>query len=88
MLRREVKIVNKLGLHARASSRLTQMAGRFACEVWLSKENRRVNAKSIMGVMLLAAACDSVIIIETNGKDEEEAMNALVDLIAQGFGEE
>ena len=88
MLRREAKIMNRLGLHARASSRLTQTAGRFLCEVWLSKDDRRVNAKSIMGVMLLAAAKDSTIIIETNGKDEEEAMHALTELVAQGFGEE
>ncbi len=88
MLRREAKIVNRLGLHARASSRLTQTAGRFLCEVWVSKDNRRVNAKSIMGVMLLAASQGSLIIIETDGKDEEEAMNALTELVAQGFGEE
>ena len=88
MLRREATIVNRLGLHARASSRLTQTAGRFACEVWISKGERRVNAKSIMGVMLLAAAQGAVLTIETDGKDEEEAMAALLEIIESGFGEE
>ena len=88
MLRREATIVNRLGLHARASSRLTQTAGRFACEVWISKGERRVNAKSIMGVMLLAAAQGAVLMIETDGKDEEEAMAALLEIIESGFGEE
>jgi phosphocarrier protein HPr len=87
MQRREVDIVNKLGLHARASAKLTQLAGKFQCEVWLSRNGRRVNAKSIMGVMMLAAAKGSKIEIETDGADETDAMEALVQLIAEKFGE-
>lgn len=87
MQRREVDIVNKLGLHARASAKLTQLAGRFQCEVWLSRNGRRVNAKSIMGVMMLAAAKGSKIDMETDGVDEIEAMEALAQLIADKFGE-
>ena len=87
MQRREVDIVNKLGLHARASAKLTQLAGKFQCEVWLSRNGRRVNAKSIMGVMMLAAAKGSKIDVETDGADEIEAMDALVQLIADKFGE-
>ncbi len=87
MQQREVDIVNKLGLHARASAKLTQLAGRFQCEVWLSRNGRRVNAKSIMGVMMLAAAKGSKIDIETDGTDELEAMDALAQLIADKFGE-
>jgi phosphocarrier protein len=87
MQRREVDIVNKLGLHARASAKLTQLAGKFQCEVWLARNGRRVNAKSIMGVMMLAAAKGSKIEIETDGADETDAMEALVQLIADRFGE-
>jgi phosphocarrier protein len=87
MQQREVEIVNKLGLHARASAKLTQLAGGFQCEVWLSRSGRRVNAKSIMGVMMLAAAKGSKVVIETSGSDEEQAMAALVELIEQKFGE-
>jgi phosphocarrier protein HPr len=87
MQQREVEIVNKLGLHARASAKLTQLAGGFQCEVWMSRNGRRVNAKSIMGVMMLAAAKGSKVAIETSGADEEQAMAALADLIAQKFGE-
>ncbi|HEV7443893.1 MAG TPA: HPr family phosphocarrier protein [Steroidobacteraceae bacterium] len=87
MLQREVEIINKLGLHARASARLTQVAGQFEAEVWLSRNGRRVNAKSIMGVMMLAAAKGSKIVIETVGVDEGEAMRALEELIASRFGE-
>ncbi|MEO8040069.1 MAG: HPr family phosphocarrier protein [Betaproteobacteria bacterium] len=87
MQQREVEIVNKLGLHARASAKLTQLAGRFQCEVWLSRNGRRVNAKSIMGVMMLAAAKGSKIGVETDGTDEVEAMAALAQLIAERFGE-
>ena len=83
----EVEIVNKLGLHARASAKLTQLAGQHQCEVWLSRNGRRVNAKSIMGVMMLAAPKGSRIMIETSGPDEEEAMNGIVRLIAEKFGE-
>ena len=87
MLQREVEIINKLGLHARASARLTQVAGRFGADVWLSRNGRRVNAKSIMGVMMLAAAKGSTIVIETEGPDEAEAMQALEALIANRFDE-
>jgi len=87
MQQREVEIVNKLGLHARASAKLTQLAGQHQCEVWLSRSGRRVNAKSIMGVMMLAAPKGSLVMIETSGPDEEEAMNGLIRLIAEKFGE-
>lgn len=83
----ETEIINKLGLHARASAKLTQLAGRFKCEVWMSKGARRVNAKSIMGVMMLAAGKGSKVVIETDGADEKEAMDALLALIADYFGE-
>ena len=88
MLQQEVEIINKLGLHARASAKLTQVAGQFGCDVWLSRNGRRVNAKSIMGVMMLAAAKGSTIVIETDGTDEVPAMQALVQLVADRFGEE
>lgn len=88
MQRRDVEIVNKLGLHARPSARLTQLASSFASEVHMSKNGRRINAKSIMGVMMLAAARGSTLTLETDGKDEVEAIDALTDLIASGFGEE
>ncbi len=87
MPQREVEIVNKLGLHARASAKLTQTASRFAAEVWLSRNGRRVNAKSIMGVMMLAAGKGSRIAIETDGADADEALAALVGLIESRFGE-
>ncbi|MGA9666349.1 MAG: HPr family phosphocarrier protein [Gallionella sp.] len=87
MLQQDVLIVNKLGLHARASAKLTQLASSFKCDVMLSRNNRRVNAKSIMGVMMLAAAKGATIGIETNGADEAEAMQALVGLINDYFGE-
>ena len=80
-------IVNKLGLHARASAKLTKLAGSFPCEVWLSKGERRVNAKSIMGVMMLAAGMDSHVTLETVGDQEQEAMQALLALMADKFGE-
>ena len=83
----EAEIVNKLGLHARASAKLTQTASAFSAEVWLSRNGRRVNAKSIMGVMMLAAAKGTTIVVETSGPDEEEAMQALLELIQQKFGE-
>lgn len=88
MKRAEVTIVNRLGLHARPSAALTQLATRFSAEVFLSKGNRRVNGKSIMGVMMLAAARGTVIVVETDGEDEEAASKALVGLIESGFGEE
>lgn len=87
MLTKETEIINKLGLHARASAKLTQLAGKYACEVWMSKGTRRINAKSIMGVMMLAAGKGSKVMVETNGTDEVEAMDALVALIADYFGE-
>ena len=87
MQQREAEIVNKLGLHARASAKLTQLAAQHVSEVWLSRNGRRVNAKSIMGVMMLAAAKGSRITIETDGADEEAAMQALLALIADRFGE-
>ncbi|MBI4203616.1 MAG: HPr family phosphocarrier protein [Betaproteobacteria bacterium] len=87
MLQREVEIINRLGLHARASAKLTQVAGQFRSEVWISRNGRRVNAKSIMGVMMLAAAKGSRILIETHGPDEAEAMQAVQALIADCFGE-
>jgi len=84
---REVEIVNKLGLHARASAKLTKLASQFKCEVWATRNNRRVNAKSIMGVMTLAANKGSRIQIETTGDDEIAAMTALVALVEDYFGE-
>ena len=80
-------ITNKLGLHARASAKLTKLAGGYACEVWLVKGERRVNAKSIMGVMMLAAGIGSLVEIETLGEGEREAIDALLALIADNFGE-
>ena len=88
MLQQEVEIVNRLGLHARASARLTQVAGQFKSDVWVTRNGRRVNAKSIMGVMMLAAAKGSRIVIETDGPDEAAAMRAVENLIADRFGEE
>ena len=80
-------IVNKLGLHARASAKLTKLAGSFPCEVWLSKGERRVNAKSIMGVMMLAAGVGSQVTLDTVGDQEQAAMQALLTLMADKFGE-
>ena len=87
MLQREVEIINKLGLHARASAKLTQVAGQYAADVWLTRNGRRVNAKSIMGVMMLAASKGSTVVIETEGADEAEAMAAIAALVAARFGE-
>jgi phosphocarrier protein len=87
MQQRDIEIANKLGLHARASAKLTQLAGQFTAEVWISREGRKVNAKSIMGVMMLAAAKGSIVAIETDGPDEAEAMTALARLINDKFGE-
>ena len=88
MLQQEAEIINKLGLHARASAKLTQVAGSFSSHVWVSRNGRRVNAKSIMGVMMLAAGKGSRIIIETEGADEVPAMQAIQALIAGCFDEE
>ncbi|MFA6904045.1 MAG: HPr family phosphocarrier protein [Gallionellaceae bacterium] len=87
MLKQEALIINKLGLHARASAKLTQLASQFPCEVWLSRNTRRINAKSIMGVMMLAAAKGSTITVETIGEKEQEAMTAILALINDYFGE-
>ena len=87
MIKTTTTISNKLGLHARASAKLTKLAGSFPCEVWISKGERRVNAKSIMGVMMLAAGIGSDVELETEGAQEQEAMDALLALIADKFGE-
>ena len=87
VIKTTVTVINKLGLHARASAKLTKMAGSFPCEVWVSRGDRRVNAKSIMGVMMLAAGLGSEIVIETDGAQEGEAMEALLGLLANKFGE-
>lgn len=87
MVRAEAAILNKLGLHARASAKLTQVASRFASEVWMEKGGRRINAKSIMGVMMLAAGKGSTVIVETDGSDEQAAKDAILELIADRFGE-
>jgi phosphocarrier protein len=87
MIKNLTTISNKLGLHARASAKLTKLAGSFPCEVWISKGERRVNAKSIMGVMMLAAGIGSEVELETNGDQEQEAMDALLALMADKFGE-
>ena len=87
MLRQQIEIVNRLGLHARASAKLTQLAGSYKCDVWMTRDSRRVNAKSIMGVMMLAAAKGSSVELETDGPDEQDAMDALVALIEDKFGE-
>ena len=88
MPQQEVEIINKLGLHARASAKLTQVAGQFRSEVWLSRNGRRVIAKSIRGVMMLAAGKGSHIIVETSGSDDTAALQAITALIADRFGEE
>ncbi|HYF42005.1 MAG TPA: HPr family phosphocarrier protein [Ramlibacter sp.] len=87
MIKTSTTISNKLGLHARASAKLTKLAGSFPCEVWISKGERRVNAKSIMGVMMLAAGLGSEVEVETDGEREQEAMDALLALIHDKFGE-
>ena len=87
MVRAETAIINKLGLHARASAKLTQLASRFASDVWMEKGARRINAKRIMGVMMLAAGMGSTVVVETDGVDEEAANEAILGLIAGRFGE-
>jgi phosphocarrier protein len=84
----EVEIVNKLGLHARASAKLTQLASGYQSEIWLTRNGRRVNAKSIMGVMMLAAGKGSTVGIEIDGSDADAALQAIVELIAEKFGED
>jgi phosphocarrier protein len=83
----ETEIVNKLGLHARASAKLTRLAGDFASQVWISRNGRRVNAKSIMGVMMLAAGKGSRVLVETDGPDADAALAGILQLIADKFGE-
>jgi phosphocarrier protein len=87
MISSTTTIVNKLGLHARASAKLTKLAGSFPCEVWMSRGERRVNAKSIMGVMMLAAGLGSEVTLETQGEREQEAMDAILALMQDKFGE-
>ena len=88
MLQQDVLIINKLGLHARASAKISQLTSQYPCEVWLTRNGRRVNAKSIMGVMMLAAAKGTSINVETDGEREQEAMTALLALIDNCFGED
>jgi phosphocarrier protein HPr len=83
----EVEIVNKLGLHARASAKLTQMAGSYPCEVWMERNGRRINAKSIMGVMMLAAGKGAKVVVDCEGERADEALTALLALIGNRFGE-
>ena len=87
MLTVPIKIINKLGLHARASAKLTQVANQFESDIWIEKNDKKVNAKSIMGVMMLAASQGSDVTITTQGSDEKEALNSIVDLINNYFGE-
>jgi phosphocarrier protein HPr len=87
MIKHEIEIINKLGLHARASTKLTQTASGYHSDIWIERNGRRVNAKSIMGVMMLAASKGSKITLEADGKDEKAAMGALIELISQRFGE-
>lgn len=87
MVKQEIEIINKLGLHARASTKLTQTASQYKSEVWLERNNRRVNAKSIMGVMMLAASKGSKVVVEANGPDEAAALESLLALINNRFGE-
>lgn len=87
MVKASVTISNKLGLHARASAKLTKLAGSFPCDIWISRGERRVNAKSIMGVMMLAAGLSSTIELDVQGEREQEAIDALLALINEKFGE-
>lgn len=87
MIEQEIEIINKLGLHARASAKLTQLAAKYQSEVWMTRNKRRVNAKSIMGVMMLAAGKGSKVLLEASGDDEKECFDAIAALIANKFGE-
>jgi phosphocarrier protein HPr len=87
MIQTTITISNKLGLHARASAKLTKLAGSFPCEVWMARGERKVNAKSIMGVMMLAAGIGTDVVVQTDGAQEQEAMDALLKLINDKFGE-
>ena len=84
---KDVEIINKLGLHARASAKLTQLASGFQCDIWLSRSGRRVNAKSIMGVMMLAAGKGTSVLVEAEGADAEQALAAILKLVSDKFGE-
>ena len=87
MIRENITISNKLGLHARASAKLTKMASGFDCDVWMTRNERRINAKSIMGVMMLVAGVGTTVLLETDGADEQAAMDALLALVNDKFGE-
>lgn len=87
MIRENITISNKLGLHARASAKLTKTASGFDCDVWMTRNERRINAKSIMGVMMLAAGVGTTVLLETDGADEQAAMDALLALVNDKFGE-
>ena len=87
MRREKIEIMNQLGLHARASAKLTQLAGQYQSEIWLSRDDHKVNAKSIMGVMMLAAAKGVFLDLEVDGSDEDEAINAIKNLVSDFFGE-
>lgn len=87
MIQKELEIINKLGLHARASTKLTQTASKFASEIWIERNGRRVNAKSIMGVMMLAAGKGAMVTVDANGEDEAKAIDAITNLINDYFGE-
>ena len=87
MIEKEMEIVNKLGLHARASAKLTQLAAKYKSDVWMTRNRRRVNAKSIMGVMMLAAGCGAKVLLEVEGSDEQACFDALAELINNKFGE-
>ena len=87
MIEQEIEIINKLGLHARASAKLTQLAAKFQSDVWMTRNSRRVNAKSIMGVMMLAAGKGSKVLLEVDGADERECLTAIEGLIGDKFGE-
>jgi len=87
MIQTNITISNRLGLHARASAKLTKLAGSFPCDVWIARGDRKVNAKSIMGVMMLAAGIGTEVRIETDGASEQAAMDAILALIQDKFGE-
>lgn len=87
MVKTDIEIINKLGLHARASSKFTQLASHFKSSIWITRNNRRVNGKSIMGVMMLAAAKGTILTLEVEGEDEEAASTALIELIRNRFNE-
>ncbi len=87
MLQQDIEVTNKLGLHARASAKLTQLAGQFKSDIWISRNGRRVNAKSIMGVMMLAAAKGTTVNLEISGEDEAQAIQSIAALFTDKFGE-